>query len=131
MWKHHVVYESKPHSVIVNLGGQLYKVPEIVFPTTISLISAIKERGSLMQKSILSSQLQRSNQKSERSQSKESDSSAQMWVKGTPLHLIIDNSSQNNLISVEVIKRFKLPTTPHPQPYTIGWLSQGRDIRFN
>ena len=106
MWKHHVVYESKPHSVIVNLGGQLYKVPKIVLPTTISLILAIKERGSLMQKSMLSSQLQRSNQKSQRSQRKGSDSSAQMWVKGTPLHFIIDNSSQNNLISVEVIKRF-------------------------
>ena len=66
MWKHHVVYESKPHSVIVTLGVQLYKVPKIVLPTTISLISAIKERGSLMQKSMLSSQLQRSNQKSQR-----------------------------------------------------------------
>jgi hypothetical protein len=45
-----------------------------------------------------------------------------MWVKGTLLHFIIDNASQNNLISAEVIKHLTLPTTPHPQPYTIGWI---------
>jgi hypothetical protein len=27
VWKHHDVYESRPHSVIVTLGGHLYKVP--------------------------------------------------------------------------------------------------------
>jgi hypothetical protein len=29
---------------------------------------------------------------------------SQMWVKGTPLHLIVDSGSQKNLISVEVVK---------------------------
>jgi hypothetical protein len=47
---------------------------------------------------------------------------SQMWVKGAPLHFIVDSGSQKNLISAEVIKRMDLPTTPHPQPYTIGWL---------
>jgi hypothetical protein len=56
---------------------------------------------------------------------------SQMWVKGTPLHFIVDNGSQKNLISVEVIKRMKLLTMPHPQPYTIGWLSQGQDIHIS
>ena len=36
MWKHHVVYESWPHSVIFTLGGQLYRIPETVAPTTVS-----------------------------------------------------------------------------------------------
>jgi hypothetical protein len=54
---------------------------------------------------------------------------SQMWVKGTPLHFIIDSGSQKNLISVEVVKRLALPTMPHPQPYTIGWLHQGSDLR--
>jgi hypothetical protein len=54
---------------------------------------------------------------------------SQMWVKGTPLHFIIDSGSQKNLISAKVIKRLDLPTTPHPQPYTIGWLCQGSDLR--
>jgi hypothetical protein len=29
---------------------------------------------------------------------------SQMWVKGTPLHFIIDSGSQKNLISAEVVK---------------------------
>ena len=36
MWKRHAVYESLPHSVIVTLGGQLYRIPEIVAPATVS-----------------------------------------------------------------------------------------------
>jgi hypothetical protein len=56
---------------------------------------------------------------------------SQMWVKGTPLHFIVDSGSQKNLISTEVVKRLTLPTTPHPQPYTIGWLRQGSDLRVN
>jgi hypothetical protein len=56
---------------------------------------------------------------------------SQMWVKGTPLHFIFDSGSQKNLISSEFFKRLKLPTIPHPQPYTIRWLSQGRDIRVS
>jgi hypothetical protein len=56
---------------------------------------------------------------------------SQMWVKGTPLHFIVDSGSQKNLISTEVIKRLALPTTSHPQPYTIGWLRQGSDLRVS
>jgi hypothetical protein len=41
---------------------------------------------------------------------------SQMWVKGTSLHFIIDSGSRNKLISVEVVKRLALLTTPHPQP---------------
>jgi hypothetical protein len=53
---------------------------------------------------------------------------SQMWVKCTPLHFIIDSGSQKNLISAEVVERLALPTMPHPQPYTIGWLHQGSDL---
>jgi hypothetical protein len=34
MWKHHVVYESRPRSVIITLGGHLYRIPEVV-PTIV------------------------------------------------------------------------------------------------
>jgi hypothetical protein len=51
-----------------------------------------------------------------------------MWVKGTPLHFIVDSGSQKNLISAEVVKQLGLSTTPHPQPYNIGWLQQGGDL---
>jgi hypothetical protein len=56
---------------------------------------------------------------------------SKLWVKGTPLHSIVDSGSQKNLISAEVVKWLALPTTPHPQPYTIGWLRQGSDLRVN
>jgi hypothetical protein len=54
---------------------------------------------------------------------------SQVWVKGTLLHFIIDSGSQKNLISEKVIKRLAFPTMPHLQPYTIGWLHQGSDLR--
>jgi hypothetical protein len=54
-----------------------------------------------------------------------------MWVKGTLPHFIVDNNSQNNLISVEVIKKLALLTTLNPQSYTIGWLCQGIDLRIS
>jgi hypothetical protein len=41
---------------------------------------------------------------------------SQMWVKGTPLHFIVDSGSQKNLISAEVIKQLGLSIKPHPQP---------------
>ena len=51
-----------------------------------------------------------------------------MWVKGALLHFIVNSGSQKNLTLVEVIKWLDLPKTPHPQPYTIGWLCQGSDL---
>jgi hypothetical protein len=42
LWKHHAVYESRPRSVIITLGRQLYRIPEVASPTAISLISAKK-----------------------------------------------------------------------------------------
>jgi hypothetical protein len=51
-----------------------------------------------------------------------------MWEKGTPLHFIIDSGSQNNVFSEEVFKRLSMFTTPHLQPYTIGWLCQGNNL---
>jgi hypothetical protein len=48
-----------------------------------------------------------------------------MWVKGNPLHYIVENGSQNNMILTDVIKRLKLLRMEYPQPYTIGWLFQG------
>eukprot|EP00253_Pinus_taeda_P029925 PITA_29925 len=56
---------------------------------------------------------------------------SQMWVKGSPIQFIVDSGSQKNLISAEFVKRLGLPTTAHPQPYTIGWLHQGRDLRVS
>jgi hypothetical protein len=40
LWKHHAMYEFRHHSVIITLGRQLYRIPEAVSPTAISLIFA-------------------------------------------------------------------------------------------
>eukprot|EP00253_Pinus_taeda_P001535 PITA_01535 len=48
-----------------------------------------------------------------------------MSVKGCLLQFIVDSGSQKNLIWEEVMKWLGLPTTTHPQPYTIRWLHQG------
>ena len=34
MWKLYVVYESRPRSVIITLGVELYRIPEVVLTTT-------------------------------------------------------------------------------------------------
>jgi hypothetical protein len=34
------MYESRPHVVIITLGNNLYRIPEIAPPTTISLVTA-------------------------------------------------------------------------------------------
>ena len=36
MWKRHAIYESWPHSVIITLGGKLYRIPETVSPKKVS-----------------------------------------------------------------------------------------------
>ena len=38
-WKSHVVYYSRPQSVIITLGNKLYNISEVASPTTISLIT--------------------------------------------------------------------------------------------
>jgi hypothetical protein len=47
-----------------------------------------------------------------------------MWVKGTPLHFIVDSGSQENLISTEVIKQLGLSTTPHPNHTTLDFFAK-------
>jgi hypothetical protein len=56
---------------------------------------------------------------------------SKMLVKGSPLQFIFDSGRKKNLILVEVMKQLGLPTIAHPQPYTIGWLHQGQDLRVN
>src|ERR1700721_904457 len=52
-----------------------------------------------------------------------------MWVKGLLLQFIVDSGNLKNLISPEVVKWLGLLTTLHPQPYSIEWLHEGRDLK--
>ena len=49
MWKHHSMYEYKPHSVIVTLGKQLYRIPDAFPKTVVSLIRAKQCRKVISQ----------------------------------------------------------------------------------
>jgi hypothetical protein len=39
--------------------------------------------------------------------------------------LILDNGSQNNLVSQDLVQHLQLPTTPHLDPYQLGWVQRG------
>jgi len=56
---------------------------------------------------------------------------SQMWVKGSLLQFIVNSRIQRSLISAKVMKWLGLLTTVHAQPYTIGWLHQGRDLHVS
>lgn len=38
--------------------------------------------------------------------------------------IILDNGSYKNIVSKAFVERLKLPTTPHPSPYHLGWVQQ-------
>jgi hypothetical protein len=42
LWKHHVLYEFRPHIIIITLNRKFYKIPEAIPLSVISLIIAKK-----------------------------------------------------------------------------------------
>ena len=54
-----------------------------------------------------------------------------MWVDGKPLNFIVGSGSQKKLIYTKTTKRLNLKITRHPQPYSMGWVSEGKDIQVN
>ena len=51
-------------------------------------------------------------------------------VHNNSLHLIMDNGSQKNFVFEYLVKKLGLVTTPHPQPYNIGWMKDGQELRI-
>jgi hypothetical protein len=49
LWKCHDVYESRPCNFIITLNKKLYRIPEVVPPSHISLISAKQCRKVISQ----------------------------------------------------------------------------------
>ena len=45
MWRYHVVYESRPRSVIITLGKGFYKIPEVDPKAFDSLMSSKLQEG--------------------------------------------------------------------------------------
>nr|GEV66581.1 transposon Ty3-I Gag-Pol polyprotein [Tanacetum cinerariifolium] len=50
-------------------------------------------------------------------------------VKEKICSIIIDGGSCKNLVSKAMVKAFKLPTEPHPNPYQIGWIKKGLTLK--
>ncbi|GKF15925.1 hypothetical protein Tco_0057387 [Tanacetum coccineum] len=44
-------------------------------------------------------------------------------VKHEVTEAIVDTGSQKNLISATLVRKLGLPTTQHPSPYLLGWIS--------
>ena len=53
-----------------------------------------------------------------------------IWVQSHPLHLIVDNGSQKNFGFEDLVKKLGLVSTPHLQPYNIGWMKDGQELRI-
>jgi hypothetical protein len=51
-------------------------------------------------------------------------------VNGKVCKLVIDSCSCENLISQNLVKHLKLDTHDHPNPYTIGWINKGVNMRI-
>ncbi|GJZ99487.1 hypothetical protein Tco_0672038 [Tanacetum coccineum] len=48
-------------------------------------------------------------------------------VKHEVIESIVDTSSQKNLILATLVRKLGLPTTQHPSPYSLGWISNNMD----
>lgn len=44
------------------------------------------------------------------------------------LVLVIDDRSNKNLVSIELIRKLKLKTKLHPQPYKLSWLNNNNQM---
>ena len=52
-------------------------------------------------------------------------------VQGKCCQLVIDSGNSNNLVSTEVVEKFKLKTMKHPTPYKVAWLQKGHQLIVN
>ncbi|GJR36292.1 uncharacterized protein Tco_1211976 [Tanacetum coccineum] len=52
-------------------------------------------------------------------------------VKQEVIEAIVDTGSQKNLISASLVQKLGLTTTPHPSPYSLGWIQKDMDTQVN
>ncbi|GJV56716.1 hypothetical protein Tco_1457721 [Tanacetum coccineum] len=54
-----------------------------------------------------------------------------LQVKQELIEAIVDTRSQKNLIYAGPVQRLGLKTTPHPRPYSLGWIQKDMDTHVN
>ncbi|GKF61638.1 glutamate-rich WD repeat-containing protein 1, partial [Tanacetum coccineum] len=52
-------------------------------------------------------------------------------VKHEVIEVIADTGSQKNLITASLVRKLGLKTTPHPSPYSLGWIKNDMDKQVN
>ncbi|KAJ9542817.1 hypothetical protein OSB04_029323 [Centaurea solstitialis] len=65
------------------------------------------------------------------SEEKEELFTLKIQVKQEVIEAIVDTGSQKNLISASLVERLGLVTTPHPRPYSLGWIQKDVDMQIN
>ncbi|XP_010665969.1 uncharacterized protein LOC104883184 [Beta vulgaris subsp. vulgaris] len=65
----------------------------------------------------------------EESQQREAIFHTRCTIENKVCTLIIDGGSCTNVAAQTMVDKLKLPTSPHPKPYVIQWLNQGKGIQ--
>ena len=52
-------------------------------------------------------------------------------IKDKVCHFIIDGSSYENIVSVEVVQKLNNQTEKHPKPYKLAWLKKGDQVAIH
>jgi len=52
-------------------------------------------------------------------------------IHGRVCSLIVDGGSCANVASTTLVDNLQLKTEPHPQPYSIQWLNQGKGLKVS
>ncbi|GKD41496.1 retrovirus-related pol polyprotein from transposon TNT 1-94, partial [Tanacetum coccineum] len=52
-------------------------------------------------------------------------------VKHEVIEAIVDTGSRKNLISPSLVQNLGLKTTPHPSPYSFGWIKDDMDTQVS
>ena len=49
--------------------------------------------------------------------------------KHTKIDMLFDSRSQENLISIDLVKKLNLETVPHHKPYLLGWITKDSNLQ--
>ncbi|XP_059066264.1 uncharacterized protein LOC131857595 [Cryptomeria japonica] len=52
-------------------------------------------------------------------------------AQGKECKVVVDSSSIDNLVAVEMVEKLKLKRIPHPMPYKVSWLNKGQQVLVN